>query len=320
MLLGSPWTGAVTVRRRLPLLSAILAAAAGLTGCGALGPTGQSHGVQVVAAESTWGSVAAALAGRAATVTSIIANPAVDPHSYEPEAADARALAQANVAILNGLGYDNWAKRLLAADAPAARATINVGHILGLHDGDNPHRWYSPNDVQRIADTITAALMAAEPNQTAYLRARRAWFSTTDLARYNGLIAAIRSRDGGAPVGASESVFAPMAAALGLRLITPGGLLRAVSDGGDVSAGDMATAQSQIAAHAIRVWVLNTQNTTPNVNILTAQARAAGIPVVSMTETPSPATASFAEWQTRQLAALAGALGLGAAAGVTRAN
>jgi zinc/manganese transport system substrate-binding protein len=296
------------LRRRIISLSTIMVASATLAGCGALGPTSHPRGVQVVAAESTWGSIATALAGRAATVTSIIANPAVDPHSYEPEAADARAFAQANVAILNGLGYDTWASRLLAADAPANRATINVGHVLGLHDDANPHRWYSPDDVQRIADVISAALVAAEPDQTGYLRARRAWFSTTALARYNSLIAAIRSEDRGVPVGASESVFAPMATALGLRLVTPGGLLRAVSDGGDVTAGDMARAQSQIASHAIRVWVVNTQNTTPNVNILTAQARAAGIPVVSMTETPDPADASFADWQAHQLAALAAAL------------
>jgi len=278
------------------------------TACGALGPTSTPHGVQVVAAESTWGSVAAALAGNAATVTSIIANPAVDPHSYEPEAADARAFAQADVAIVNGLGYDDWSSRLLAADAPAGRTTINVGHTLGLHDGDNPHRWYSPSDVHRIAAVITQALVAAEPARAAYLQARARWFANGDLAGYNRLIAAIRARDHGAPVGASESVFAPMASALGLNLITPGGLLRAVSEGGDVTAADVSSAQSQIARHAIRVWVLNTQNTTPTVNILTAQARAAGIPVVSMTETPDPANATFAQWQTRQLAALAAAL------------
>jgi zinc/manganese transport system substrate-binding protein len=290
------------------MLCTILLAPLALVGCGALGRTSTPRGVQVVAAESTWGSIAAALAGNAATVTSIISNPAVDPHSYEPEAADARAFAQAKLAIVNGLAYDDWASRLLAADAPAGRTTINVGHTLGLHDGDNPHRWYSPADVQRIATVFTAALIAAEPGRAAYLRGRAAWFNSVDLGAYHRLIATIRRRDRGVPVGASESVFAPMASALGLDLVTPGGLLRAVSEGSDISAGDLSTAQSQIARHAIRVWVLNTQNTTPTVNNLTAQARAAGIPVVSMTETPSPADAPFAQWQTVQLAALAAAL------------
>jgi len=299
------------------MLSTILLAPLALVACGALGPTATPRGVQVVAAERTWGSVAAALAGNAATVTSIISNPAVDPHSYEPEAADARAFAQANVAIVNGLAYDDWASRLLAADAPAGRTTINVGHTLGLHDGDNPHRWYSPADVQRIATVITAALIAVEPGQAAYLRARAAWFSSVDLGAYHRLIATIRLRDHGVPVGASESVFAPMASALGLDLVTPGGLLRAVSEGSDITAGDLSTAQSQISRHAIRVWVLNTQNTTPTVNNLTAQARAAGIPVVSMTETPNPADAPFAQWQTGQLTALAAALA-GPAGGQTR--
>ena len=73
------------------------------------------------------------------------------------------------MAIVNGLAYDDSASRLLAADAPAGRTTINVGHTLGLHDSNNPRRWYSPADVRRIATVITAALIAVEPGQAAYL-------------------------------------------------------------------------------------------------------------------------------------------------------
>ena len=87
-------------RRRLaaPVALAVLAIVLLLSGCGRSG-TAQSAagggGFQVVAAENFWGSIAAQLAGAKASVTSIIVNPGTDPHSYEPNAQDARTMAGA---------------------------------------------------------------------------------------------------------------------------------------------------------------------------------------------------------------------------------
>ena len=299
--------------QRSPLVAIAIAvgtlvAAVAVAGCGALGPTSRATGIQVVAAERTWGAVAASLGGTVTTVTSIVHSPAVDPHSYEPEAADARAFADARVAIVNGLGYDTWASQLLAADSPPGRVTVDVGAALGLSDGANPHRWYAPSDVVRVASVITDALIHAAPRDASYLRARHAEFLHGELGAYFRTIAQIRARHAGAPIGASESIVVPLAASLGLDVLTPAAMLRAVSDGADISPGDMATAERQITHHQIRVWVVNTQNTTPSVQILTDMARSAGIPVVSMTETPDPGSATFGAWQTRQLRALAVAL------------
>jgi len=68
--------------------------------------------LQVVAAENVWGSIALQLAGARARVTSIITNPSSDPHDYEPNARDARTLADAQLVIVTGLGYAGWAGRL----------------------------------------------------------------------------------------------------------------------------------------------------------------------------------------------------------------
>ncbi len=289
----------------------ILIVMASVAGCASLGPTSRVPGVQVVAAERTWGAVASSLGGSVATVTSIVQSPGVDPHSYEPVAADARAFADARVAIVNGLGYDTWASQLLAADSPPERVTVDVGAALGLPDGANPHRWYAPTDVVRVASVITDALVRAAPQDAAYLRARHAQFLRGELGAYFRAIAQIRDRHAGAPIGASESIAVPLAASLGLDVLTPAAMLRAVSDGTDVSSLDMATAERQITHREIRVWVVNTQNTTPNVQILTDLARSTGIPVVPMTETPDPGSATFGAWQTRQLRALAVALDQG---------
>ncbi|MGH2869769.1 MAG: metal ABC transporter solute-binding protein, Zn/Mn family [Solirubrobacteraceae bacterium] len=285
---------------------ALLAISVG--GCGELPASASVRGVRVVAAENFWGSIARQLGGRRATVTSIISSPAQDPHAYEPTAADARTLAEARLAVVNGVGYDPWASRLLAANPADARTVLNVGTLLRLHPGDNPHRWYDPADVERVAGSLAAAFGRLDPGHADYYAQRlRAW-QTGSLARYHALIAAIRRRYAGVAIGASESIFALQAPALGLRLLTPRGFMRAVTEGTEVTAADTAATERQITARGVRVWIVNRQNLTPEVQRLDGFARAAGIPIVTVTETLSPAGASFEQWQTRQLAALASAL------------
>jgi zinc/manganese transport system substrate-binding protein len=296
------------VNRVFLLAVALALLATSVAGCGELPASASVRGVRVVAAENFWGTIARQIGGRRATVTSIISSPAQDPHAYEPTAADARTMAEAQLAVVNGVGYDPWATRLLAANPVDGRAVLNVGTLLGLHPGDNPHRWYDPADVERVAGAIAAALGRLDPGHAGYYAQQLHQFQTSGLARYHALIASIRSRYAGVPVGASESIFALQAPALGLHLLTPPGFMRAVTEGTEVTAADTATAERQITSRAIRVWIVNRQNLTPEVQRLDGLARAAGIPIVTVTETLSPAGASFEQWQTRQLAALAAAL------------
>jgi zinc/manganese transport system substrate-binding protein len=295
------WTGA------LPALLAGLAALV-LGGCGSLPAAATGRGARVVAAENFWGSIARQIGGSHADVRSIIVNPAQDPHSYEPTAADARTMATAQVAVVNGVGYDPWASRLLAANPAPGRAVVNVGRLLGLHAGDNPHVWYDPANVLSVAGAVTRALQRVDPGQAAYYSQREHYFETDALARSNRLVTTIRRRYAGVPMGASESIFSPLASALQLRLLTPTGLLRAVSEGTEITAQDTATAERQITSRAIKVWVYNAQNATPEIQRLNGLARAQAIPIVTVTETLSPARDSFEQWQVGQLERLAAAL------------
>jgi zinc/manganese transport system substrate-binding protein len=288
---------------------AALIVIAGLVVAGCSSQTSSSPGqINVVAAENFWGSIAAQLAGGKAHVQSLIVNPAQDPHTYEPTAADARTMAGAQLAIVNGVGYDPWAPQLLAANPAAGRLVLTVGSLFGLHEGDNPHRWYDPTDVETVARVITEDLERLDPGARSYFKNRLGQFLTRDLASYHALIGELRSRYAGVPVGASESIFALQAPALGLRLITPYSFLKAISEGTEVTAQDTATTQRQITQHQIKLWVFNSQNTTPQVQQLNSLARQNHIPIVSITETLQPRTASFEQWQVSQLQALKRAL------------
>jgi zinc/manganese transport system substrate-binding protein len=295
-------------RRSLRRLSVLLASTLGLAGCGGAAVIGGSGSLRVVATENFWGNIAAQLAGTRARVQSIIVNPAQDPHSYEPSAADARALAQAQLAIVNGVGYDPWAAKLLAADSASGRIVLTVGDLFGLEEGDNPHRWYDPADVEAVANAITADLERLDPKHAAYYALRRTRFERSDLAEYHLLIARIKARYAGTPVGASESIFALLAPSLGLRLLTPATFTNAISEGTEVTAQDTLTTQRQITSHQIKVWIYNSQNAAPQIQQLNALASANQIPIVTVTETLSPASASFEQWQVAQLERLERAL------------
>ncbi|MHB1569993.1 MAG: metal ABC transporter solute-binding protein, Zn/Mn family [Solirubrobacteraceae bacterium] len=288
--------------------AAIVALAMLVSGCGSAGSNFGGR-VRVVAAENFWGSIARQIGGAHAIVSSIIVNPALDPHSYDPTSIDARTLAEAQLAIINGIGYDPWAPRLLAANPVSGRVTLNVGALFGLHVGDNPHRWYDPADVVAVARRIAADLERLAPAHRAYFASRLRAFLGPGLATYFKSIATIRSRYAGVPVGASESIFAPLAAALHIRLITPPSFMDAVSEGTELTAQGTLTVEHQVSSRQVKVWVYNSQNVTPEIQRLNGLARAAGIPIVTVTETLSPATDSFQQWQDSQLSSLAAALG-----------
>jgi zinc/manganese transport system substrate-binding protein len=289
-------------------LAVVLLVASALAGCGATTATTANGKLVVVAAENFWGSIAAQLGGDKVVETSIISKPNVDPHSYEPTAADARSLAGAQLVIVNGLGYDAWVPHLLAANPVNGRLVLDVGRLVNAGSGANPHRWYSPGDVAAVIHQIAADYRRLDARDASYFAARETRYLQQGLGEYTALIASIRSRFAGTPVGASESIFAPLAQALNLDLITPAQFLAAVSEGAEPTAADKATIDRQIAGGQIKVFVYNRQNATPDVQALVSAARARGIPVTSITETLSPATATFQDWQVAQLRALAAAL------------
>src|SRR6266480_2747299 len=146
------------MRRLAPLLllGALLVCAAGCAGSTAKGGDGP---LEVVAAENFWGSSAAQLGGSKVHVTSVVTSPATDPHDYEPTAADGRLLA-------------------------GGRIAIDVGDLVGIPAGGNPHRWYSPPSVQQVIDAIAGDYSKLDPKDAAFFRARKRAFETKGLAQY----------------------------------------------------------------------------------------------------------------------------------------
>ena len=186
----------------------------------------------------------------------------------------------------------------------SGRVTLNVGRLFGLQEGDNPHRWYFPADVYAVVKRSPHDYERLDPGAKGYFAQRRRTFETQGLARYDQLRREIRARYAGTPVGYSESIFQGLGENLGLKLATPYSFAKAIAEGSEVTAQDKRTVDSQAEHHKITVWVFNSQNVTPDVQRVNELARAAHIPIATVTETLSPASDSFEQWQVAELEGL----------------
>jgi zinc/manganese transport system substrate-binding protein len=263
--------------------------------------------VQVVAIENVWGDIAAQIGGPHVSVTSILQDPAADPHTFETDPATAAALGSAAFVIQNGAGYDAFADKLLSASPRKDREVLSIAALVGAASGrSNPHLWYSPAYVTTAATAIAAKLTAAAPSSKASFDAGLAAF----LASYQGyvrVLAQIKAKHAGAKVGYTERVPGYLLEAAGLVLGTPASFSQAVEDGNDPSPADVQAIDAAVSAHTIRALLVNDQVTSPATAKVQELARAAGVPVVGVSET-LPSGATFQGWQLEQAQALLKAL------------
>src|SRR5690348_2924103 len=143
-----------------------------LPACGARRPTTGGR-VEVVAAENVYGDMAARIGGAAVRVTSILSNPDADPHLFEPGTTNAAIVAGADVAIVNGLGYDAFMDRLLEAAPNRDRIVVRITDVAGITaPGSNPHLWYDVPKLPTMAAAIAGALERAAPASAGGIRSR----------------------------------------------------------------------------------------------------------------------------------------------------
>ncbi len=262
----------------------------------------------VAVTTNVWGSIVDQLAGSCANVTTVVTNSAADPHDFEPTAATSSAYASAGLVVMNGLGYDSWSDRILKSLGAGAAPVLNLGTVVGLKPGANPHIWYSPTYVTESATAITAQLKKLVPAASGYFDTQAAQFAES-MKPYFEQIAAIKAAHSGTKIGVTESVFDYLAQATGLVVATPPGFLTAVSNDSEPSAVDVAAFRAQLADGTDKVLVNNTASSSPVADQLLAAARRSAVPVVDVTETLSPPGETFQAWQIAQLKNLAQALG-----------
>jgi zinc/manganese transport system substrate-binding protein len=263
--------------------------------------------LDVVVSVAQWGAVVRPLAGPCATVTTVLSSPAADPHEYEPTTGDIAALQEADLVVLNGAGYDEWAAKALT-DLEPGPALVNAAALAGRGATSNPHLWYQPDLVPRVADAVTDRMRTLSRADAPVFERQAADFHAA-LQTYLDAVTRTRVLARGHTYAATETVFDRTAHALGLTDLTPAGYRRSVSNGSDPAPGDVAALEAALAGRRVDVLVVNTQTEGSLPAQLRATARRAGVPVVDVTESPPQAGGSFVAWQLAQLTELTDALG-----------
>ncbi|HLY12793.1 MAG TPA: zinc ABC transporter substrate-binding protein [Candidatus Limnocylindrales bacterium] len=273
-------------------------------------PAGSAAPIPVLGTENFYADLLAQIGGARVTATSLLNDPNADPHAFESSTQAALAVADAQLVIVNGLGYDAFMDKLLAASPSSSRSVINVQQLLGLADGANAHIWYDPATMPAVAAKVAAALDAIDPGNAFYFNAREALY-VASLQPVTAKIAAMKTHFGGTPVAFTEPVAGYLAAAIGLRVLTPEGFQKSIEDGTDPAPADVAAESDLLTGKQVKVLLYNSQVTSPITTQMHDLAVANGIPVVGVAETIPAAYSDYVSWQLGQLDQLDQALGGG---------
>ena len=269
--------------------------------------TSSSGVMHVVAAENFWGSLITQLGGTRVSVTSIVSDPNADPHEYESNTGGAIAIANAQLVIINGAGYDTWAQQLIASSNTPHQVVLNVQELVNQTVDANPHFWYSPTYVNETVKAMYQDLVSIDPSHASYYTQQYDALKAS-LAEYNGRIAEIKQQFGGVKVASTESIFVYLANAVGLDVVSPPAFMEAVAEGNDPPAQSIVQFDQLITNGTVKVLVYNEQTVTPLTQSTEALASQHNIPIVPVMETIQPPDVSFQVWMNAQLIILQNAL------------
>lgn len=219
--------------------------------------------LKVVASFSILADWVRAVGGDAVDVSSIV--PAGgDSHSFDPDPATVARIAEANLILAIGIGFEGWLDRIVKASGTDAKV-IEVSNGLTLLTGDeehdhgaehdhgdhDPHIWGDVTNVIAVAGTIRAALADADPGNEEMYRANTDAYD----AQLHTLDAGVRKQVATLPedrrkLVTSHDTFGYYAHAYGFEII--GTALGSFStEAGDPSARDIAKLVDEIKASGV---------------------------------------------------------------------
>lgn len=209
-----------------------------------------SRPLNVVASFSILADMTQAIAGDAAEVTALV-GPDSDAHVFEPSPADAKRLAGADLIILNGLHFEGWIDRLIAASAYRGRIVTATSGITPrrLKGAPDPHAWQSLANAKIYVDNIRQGLVLAAPQKSAAINRRAEAYQL----RIDALEIAVRSQIEIIPRSmrraiTSHDAFGYFGASYGIEFLSPQGW----NTDSEASAADVARIIRQIRTQRAR--------------------------------------------------------------------
>ncbi|MFI7496537.1 metal ABC transporter solute-binding protein, Zn/Mn family [Kocuria sp. M4R2S49] len=312
-------------RPRAVLRAAALAGAAllGLSACadGAAEDAGPDDALTVVTTTTVYADVVREVGRDAVVVDPVIDSTAQEPHSYEATAQDRLAVADADLVVLNGGGYDAFMEDLAAqGDAQVVEAYEASGlaggsaepaphegheHEGHQHGGSDEHVWYDLDAMDEVAVAVAGRLAVLDPDGASAYRDNAGAFADR--------LAALKQRLADVPADnaafvATEPVAVHLLEDAGLHDDTPAEFTAAVENGTDLPPPVLREVREELRSGHVQLLALDARTASGRTGQLRDDARAADAAVVEFTETP-PEGSTYLEWMDDNVTAVADALG-----------
>lgn len=251
--------------------------------------THQSDKISIVTTTNVYSDIAKNIVGKYGTATAIIDKSSVDPHDFDPTTADAKKVAQANIIVANGLGYDSWMNKLAKS---VDKKPVLVGEdLMGLKSGDNPHIWYNLDMPTKYVDYLVKRLSKLDKKHAAYFKENGEKY----LAKIDKIKQLAQANKGDQkPVFVSEPVFDYALQEAGYK-IGDKKFEEAIENGTDPSPKTINEMNNAIKQKKIAFFVNNTQASSSTVKSFVKLAKKNNVPVLNVRET-IPNNTTYLAW------------------------
>jgi zinc/manganese transport system substrate-binding protein len=291
----------------------------------------------IVATTNVWADITGQVAAEFFDVTALISDPSIDPHSYEASAREQLAISEADLFVVNGGGYDDFALTLgsateteifnvydvleateleggdehagesadehagESADEHAGESADEHGdEHAGEHDGSD-HMWYSLHAVEQTAISLALKLGELQPENAQYF-ADNADAFVSEIAVLEQKLETLSGMDG--HYFEAHPLAAMLFADLGFENLTPEGYAEAEEAGLEPSARILADSQALISSGQLQFLAVNAQGTSPVLESLKKLAEESGVPVLEFDEL-LPEGSNYQEWMESKLDSIA---------------
>ena len=274
------------------------------------GPSGasSSHVIVAIGAENEYANVLSQIGGKYVSVSSILNNPNTDPHTFEASASVAEEVANAQLIVQNGVGYDSFMNNIEAAAPNAKRKVIVVQDVLGLAtDTSNPHLWYEPTTMPAVAKAMVKALDKLAPTHATYFKANLATFDAS-LQPWLSAIAAFKQHHAHTPVAVTEPVADYLLQAMGVKILTPFVFQADIMNGVDPAPEDVTLEDNLLTKHQVKLFCYNEQVVDALTSSIRQTAVSAHVPVVGVYETMPTPGYTYQSWMLAEVKAIEAAI------------
>jgi zinc/manganese transport system substrate-binding protein len=288
-------------------------------------------GMTIVSSTNVWGDIAKSVAGDGVRVISIIDSFGQDPHSYEASARDQLAVNEADIVVANGGGYDSFIDVLADAaggfeilyaylpdehseEEATAEESTEDGHDHGHenehseeeataeestedghdHGHENEHVWYDFHVVEDFATRLAEQLGTLDPDGATEYAENLVEF-LGEMERLQDDVAMAGQNYQGYSVLSSEPVADYLIDALGFENVTPSEFSQAIEEETDLSPKVLLEVQELLKNKLVKLFVVNSQTGSSQIDSLVALAKDNGIAVVELSEL-LPEGISYSEW------------------------